>query len=48
MEEIFAHRFVLTMSSTIFDTMFNGPTPIQGDTIEIPDCAPGVFRLFLE
>ena len=33
-----AHKFVLSISSPVFEAMFYGELPETGDTIELPDC----------
>ena len=33
-----AHKFVLSISSPVFEAMFNGELAETGDTIELPDC----------
>ncbi|XP_068747048.1 BTB/POZ domain-containing protein 6-like [Montipora capricornis] len=36
--EIFAHKFLLSISSPVFYTMFYGAIPETNDTVELPDC----------
>ena len=36
--EIFAHKFLLSISSPVFYTMFYGAIPEASDTVELPDC----------
>ena len=33
-----AHKFVLSISSPVFEAMFYGELAETGDTIELPDC----------
>ena len=41
------HKFVLSISSPVFFTMFYGQMPETGDTIELPDCDAEGFLEFL-
>lgn len=44
-----AHKFVLSMSSAVFDAMFNGQMAVQDEAaIEIPDVEPIAFEAFLK
>lgn len=50
--KIGAHKFVLSLASDVFDTMFNGEAIKQGllhneTLIDIPDITPHIFDLFL-
>lgn len=48
-ERIVAHKFVLSMSSAVFDAMFNGHMAVTDDSaIEIPDVEPSAFRALLK
>lgn len=42
---ISAHKFILSISSPVFYTMFNGELPETGDTVEVLDCE---FETLLE
>ena len=44
-----AHKFVLSMSSAVFDAMFNGHMAVQDEAaIEIPDVEPVAFEALLK
>lgn len=44
-----AHKFVLSMSSVVFDAMFNGRMAVQDEAaIEIPDVEPAAFEALLK
>lgn len=50
--KIGAHKFVLSLASDVFDTMFNGEAIKQGllaneTLVDIPDIKPDIFDLFL-
>ena len=45
--EIFAHKFLLSISSPVFYTMFYGAMPETRETVELPDCDYKVFVEFL-
>lgn len=48
-ERFVAHKFVLSMSSAVFDAMFNGQMAMRDDSaIEIPDVEPLAFRALLK
>lgn len=48
-ERFVAHKFVLSMSSAVFDAMFNGQMAEKGDgAIEIPDVEPSAFKALLK
>lgn len=48
-ERIVAHKFVLSMSSAVFDAMFNGRMAADDDSaIEIPDVEPSAFKALLK
>ncbi|XP_055353042.1 BTB/POZ domain-containing protein 6-B-like [Paramacrobiotus metropolitanus] len=43
-----AHKYILSICSTVFDTMFNGSLPEScEDAIEIPDLPPEAFANML-
>jgi len=47
-ERFAAHKFVLSMSSAVFDAMFNGQMAVNEDkAIEIPDVEPKAFKALL-
>lgn len=47
-ERIVAHKFVLSMSSAVFDAMFNGQMAATDESaIEIPDVEPSAFKALL-
>ena len=45
--EIFAHKFLLSISSPVFYTMFYGAMPETRETVELPDCNYEVLVEFL-
>ena len=45
--EIFAHKFLLSISSPVFYTMFHGAMPETRETVELPDCNYEVLVEFL-
>ena len=45
--EIFAHKFLLSISSPVFYTMFYGAMPETRETVELPDCDYDVLVEFL-
>ena len=45
--EIFAHKFILSISSPVFYTMFYGAIPEIRENVELPDCDYKVFVEFL-
>ena len=45
--EIFAHKFLLSISSPVFYTMFYGAMPETKETVELPDCNYEVLVEFL-
>ena len=48
-ERFVAHKFVLSMSSAVFDAMFNGQMAMRDDSaIEIPDVEPLAFSALLK
>lgn len=48
-ERFVAHKFVLSMSSAVFDAMFNGQMAMRDDSaIEIPDVEPMAFKALLK
>lgn len=46
-QRIPAHKFVLSVSSAVFDAMFNGVLTADSDQIEIPDVEPAAFFALL-
>lgn len=49
---IFAHKWVLSLASDVFDTMFNGETAkhdivLNSDIVHIEDIQMPIFKLFL-
>ncbi|XP_055332589.1 BTB/POZ domain-containing protein 6-B-like isoform X5 [Paramacrobiotus metropolitanus] len=48
-ENFSAHKFVLSLGSDVFDTMFNGGLPESGDSpIDIPEILPEAFATMLK
>ena len=45
--EIFAHKFLLSISSPVFYTMFYGAMPETRETVELPDCDYEILVAFL-
>ena len=45
--EIFAHKFLLSISSPVFYTMFYGAMPETRETVELPDCDHEILVAFL-
>ena len=45
--EIFAHKFLLSISSPVFYAMFYGAMPETGETVELPDCEYEILVEFL-
>lgn len=45
--EIYAHKFLLSISSPVFYTMFYGAMPETGETVELPDCEYEILVEFL-
>lgn len=46
-QRIPAHKFVLSVSSSVFDRMFNGILTSKSDEIELPDVEPAAFFALL-
>jgi len=46
-QRIPAHKFVLSVGSSVFDAMFNGGLATDSDEIEIPDVEPTAFFALL-
>ena len=46
--EIFAHKFLLSISSPVFYTMFYGAMPETRETVELPDCNYEALVEFLQ
>ena len=47
-ELIKAHSFVLVSGSSVFHKILSSSTPMQNDTISVPDVKPQTFRTILE
>ena len=46
-QQIPAHKFVLSVGSAVFDAQFNGPMATRDSVIEIPDVEPSAFIALL-
>lgn len=46
-QQIPAHKFVLSVGSAVFDAQFNGPMATRDSVIEIPDVEPSAFLALL-
>ena len=47
-QQIPAHKFVLSVGSAVFDAQFNGPMATRDSVIEIPDVEPSAFLALLK
>lgn len=46
--KISAHKLILALSTPVFKSMFYSPMLESQNVIEIPDCQPEAFQIFLE
>ena len=44
---IYAHKFVLSVGSAVFDAMFNGGIANESEDVELPDVEPAAFLALL-